>query len=330
MHFGLTRFRLWQKRNDKLKSRSARVTVAYADTQGRRPSMEDDFVFIGQFRSDPHLDLIGLFDGHRGTSAARYATRELSAVLDQHMKHTANTRDALHQSFLELHKQMKGDDIKSGTTAIVSLLTAEKVFIANAGDSRAVLCRGVKAIRLTTDHRPDTAEEIARITKLGGDIQDVVTKDGKVISRVGGLLGVSRALGDFDLEPFVTAQPEVAEFSWGPDEPENRFVIVACDGLWECMTDQEAVEIASYFVVNSDAEVACRRLRDVAFARGSTDNISVCIYLLSGDQDSVRDSVTSSSSSSSLPTTSNGTGKEEPALDKKPATAKRRSRCTIL
>jgi serine/threonine protein phosphatase PrpC len=297
--------------------------------------MEDDFVFIGQFRSDPHLDLIGLFDGHRGTSAARYAARELSAVLDEHMKHNPKPRDALHESFLALNKLMRGDEIQTGTTAIVSLLTADGFFIANAGDSRAVLCRGTKAIRLTTDHRPDSPEEIARITKLGGDIQDVVTKDGKVISRVGGLLGVSRALGDFDLEPFVTAHPEVAEFSWGPDEPDNHFVIIACDGLWECVTDQEAVEIAKHFVDNVDAEAACKRLRDIAYARGSTDNISVCIVALTGDQDTVRETGSSSTSSTSSSSTQTPSSSSKPKkTDTDPATdgnkpAKRR-RCTIL
>lgn len=306
---------------------SKRITVAYADTQGRRPSMEDDFVFIGQFRSDPHLDLVGLFDGHRGTSAARYATRELSAVLDLHMKHSPKPRDALHEAFLELHKQMRADDIKSGTTAIVTLLTANKVFIAHAGDSRAVLCRDRKAIRLTTDHRPDTAQEIERITKLGGDIQDVVTKDGKVISRVAGLLGVSRALGDFDMEPFVTPKPEVAEFSWGPDEPDNHFVIVACDGLWECVSDQEAVDIAKHFISTSDAEAACKRLRDVAYARGSTDNITVCIVQLSGNQDAVPESPKGSSSTSSSSTSSTTAAANPP--NAQPAAHKKR-RCTIL
>jgi serine/threonine protein phosphatase PrpC len=101
----------------------------------------------------------------------------LSTVLTQSLK-TAKPKEALKQAFLDMHAQMKADDIKSGATALAALFTKNKVFIANAGDSRAVLCRGDKAIRLTTDHRPDIPQEIERISKLGGNITNDVTKDG--------------------------------------------------------------------------------------------------------------------------------------------------------
>jgi len=101
------------------------------------------------------------------------------------------------------------------------------------GDSRAVLSLHGAAKRLTTDHRPDSAAEIARITKLGGEITNVVTREGKVVARVKGQLAVSRALGDFDLEPFVTAEPEVIKVELDDDSDTNSFVILACDGVWE-------------------------------------------------------------------------------------------------
>ena len=174
-----------------------------------------------------------MFDGHRGTEAARFAARELSSVVSRNMKHTDDPKQLLRQAFLDLHTAMKGDAIVSGTTALVGLVMQDALYIANAGDSRAVLSvRGV-AKRLTTDHRPDCPSEIARITKLGGEITNVVTREGKVVARVKGQLAVSRALGDFDMEPYVTAEPEVVKVELEEEDAHSSFVILACDGVWE-------------------------------------------------------------------------------------------------
>jgi protein phosphatase 1L len=66
----------------------------------------------------------------------------------------------------------------------------------------------------------------------------------------------------------------------GPSGKENQYLILACDGLWEMMTDQEAVDMSSFFVANRTVEAAAKRLRDIAYARGSTDNISVSVVKL--------------------------------------------------
>lgn len=100
---------------------------------------------------------------------------------------------------------------------------------------------------------------------------------GCAVSRVCSILGVARALGDTFLQPMVTYVPDVFEVALG----EYDVLILACDGLWDVVSDREAVIVA---VSVPDAGEAARRLRDFAFARGSDDNISVLVVRLRGVQ----------------------------------------------
>lgn len=77
---------------------------------------------------------------------------------------------------------------RAGTTAVVLLMTKDKYYVANIGDSRAVLCRSRQAIPLSTDHKPDNPSEHNRIQKAGGFVTE---------GRVNGTLSLSRSFGDF-------------------------------------------------------------------------------------------------------------------------------------
>lgn len=78
--------------------------------------------------------------------------------------------------------------VQAGCTSVVALIVEKELFVANAGDSRAVLCRGGRAIALTEDHKPFQDREMERIRKAGG----FVTEQG----RVNGNLNLSRSIGD--------------------------------------------------------------------------------------------------------------------------------------
>lgn len=77
---------------------------------------------------------------------------------------------------------------RAGTTAVLILVTKSRYFVANIGDSRAVLCRAGQAVALSTDHKPDLPEERERIEKAGGYVKQ---------GRVNGSLSLSRSFGDF-------------------------------------------------------------------------------------------------------------------------------------
>ena len=144
----------------------------------------------------------------------------------------------------------------AGCTAVVAVVneTHSRLTVANAGDSRAVLCRAGKAVALSTDHKPSLDSERARIEAAGSRVQD-----GRVITpgSFGGRLSVSRGLGDREhklsslaLEKqAVTAEPEVMEVTLSDGD---EFVLLACDGIWDVMTSQEAVEFVSAQVRTRD------------------------------------------------------------------------------
>jgi len=112
-------------------------------------------------------------------------------------------------------------------------------------------------------------EERERIHKLGGFVMDN--------GRVNGILGVARSLGDFYLSPYVSPEPYVMGIQL---TDAISFVVFACDGCFDVITDQEAVDIVkSSLVTNRDPNVAATALRDRAFLLGSGDNISVIVII---------------------------------------------------
>ena len=122
----------------------------------------------------------------------------------------------------------------SGCTANVVLITPAEIYCANAGDSRAVLRQHSKGIALSSDHKPNDPIESARIRGAGHDVE---------MDRVDGSLALSRAIGDLDFkdckdksakEQAVTVFPDVTSRARSPDD---KFIIVACDGIWDCLTN---------------------------------------------------------------------------------------------
>lgn len=174
---------------------------------------------------------------------------------------------------------MKEDQLLGGTTALVFLRVGNRVYIANAGDSRAVLCRNGKGVRVSTDHKPELKEEEERIQAAGGNVTRITNKQGKVIGRVNGMLAVSRALGDFLLQPCVTPEPEIQQFDLASTgEP----LILACDGLWDVVDDDEAANIVlkSFQTGNEASEESAVELRETAISKQTTDNVSVVVIAL--------------------------------------------------
>ncbi|CAG0918590.1 unnamed protein product [Notodromas monacha] len=128
----------------------------------------------------------------------------------------------------------------SGCTAVVALVCGPRVFVANAGDSRCVLCRGGTAVDLSVDHKPEDAVEFTRIRLAGG----VVTPDGRVC----GGLNLSRSFGDHSYKQnkdlpsskqMITADPDVRTADL---TDEDEFLVLACDGIWNSMSSQEVVD----------------------------------------------------------------------------------------
>ena len=115
----------------------------------------------------------------------------------------------------------------------------KKLFVANAGDSRAVMGAGGKAVPLSFDHKPENEEEIKRIEAAGS----VITE-----GRVDGNLNLTRALGDLKYKQKTELSAEQHPITANPDTyeyditPESDFIIMGCDGCWETKSNDEMVE----------------------------------------------------------------------------------------
>ncbi|KAF2462193.1 phosphatase 2C-like domain-containing protein [Lineolata rhizophorae] len=137
------------------------------------------------------------------------------------------------------------------------------LYTANVGDARIVLCRNGRALRLSYDHKGSDENEGKRVANAGGLILN---------NRVNGVLAVTRALGDAYMKELVTGHPYTTETVIQPDQDE--FLILACDGLWDVCSDQEAVDLVRN---TQDPQAASKQLVDHALARFSTDNLSCMI-----------------------------------------------------
>lgn len=262
--------------NKRIINHSSRLRIGFADTIGKRPTMEDEILIQGKLRGRDDEDFVAVYDGHGGRAASEFAAKHLHEVLVQKLEEFDEPEDALKQAFITTNDMMRRDTITGGTTAIVTLFLGSKCYIANAGDSRAVLCKDAKAYRLSKDHKPEDPDEESRIIKAGGAVLKINnTKLGKTIGRVNGMLSVSRALGDLFLQPYVSPEPEVRKIDVASSK--NQLLILACDGLWDVLSDDEAVTIAAS---ETDPEKGAIKLRDTALSKFSTDNISVVVIRL--------------------------------------------------
>ncbi|XP_031779544.1 probable protein phosphatase CG10417 isoform X2 [Nasonia vitripennis] len=165
----------------------------------------------------------------------------------------------------------------SGCTAVVAILKGNELYVANAGDSRCVLCRDGKAVELSFDHKPEDQPEMQRIVKAGGK----VTADG----RVNGGLNLSRALGDHaykknkDLPPeeqMISALPDIKTVTL--DLEKDEFMVLACDGIWNFMSSQNVIDyIRSAFARGYDnVSKICEELFDYCLAPNTLGDGTGC------------------------------------------------------
>lgn len=236
----------------------------HAEMTGRRPNMEDVSIILPDMPEKGNM-MFGLFDGHGGREAAEFASLNLPQNIKTRLKPQARANDAYTAAFRSLQMDMKPWCVYVGTTAVIAVISGTTLTVANVGDSRCVLCRDGRAIRLTVDHKPDLPEETAYIQSKGGFVRD---------GRVGGMLAVSRAFGDSFLGDAVNPTPNIKRVELTEDD---AFMILACDGVWDVMTDQDACDLISAEI---DPLQAAKKIRDTAFEKNSLDNISVIVVFL--------------------------------------------------
>ena len=205
---------------------------------GCRPKMEDSFILRDNIINDNTTSLFGVQDGHGGPEVANISATSLPTLFAKLFKNgQGNLKTVVENTIEKLEAQLRMTGAMDvGATCCIMISRLEQgskvLYFANIGDSRATLCSGGKAIRITTDHKATEPSEIARVKRDGGVIAN---------NRLGGQLAITRSLGDFDMKKHcLIATPEfIRRQIFAGDD----FVIIASDGLWDVMDDQAAVNI---------------------------------------------------------------------------------------
>ncbi|KAI3707977.1 hypothetical protein L2E82_36957 [Cichorium intybus] len=242
-------------------------------------SLEDQ----SQVSTSPSATYIGVYDGHGGPEASRFVNRNLFPLIDKYAKEeggiSANvikkafqtTEDGFFQ-LVKLSMPIRPQIASAGSCCLLGIISNNELYIANLGDSRAVLGQKllvngksrVVAERLSRDHNVSIVEVRKEVqAQHPGDSHIVVYCHG--VWRIKGIIQVSRSIGDFYLKkpefnrdpyfmqygnpiplnrPVLTSEPSIISRKL---RPQDLFLIFASDGLWEHLSDQEVVDIVQKY-----------------------------------------------------------------------------------
>jgi serine/threonine protein phosphatase PrpC len=266
--------------------------IQRASLLGKRESNEDkEIIIINLDGSDSKINQINfcsIFDGHGGGGVSKFMKDNLhNYFVHKHVdsmiknnkkfnKYTQRVFDMLQKKLINDHPQLSK---RCGSTSLSTILFHNNnklnLWGINLGDCRAILCNKYNIpIPLTKDHKPNSIEERNRITQLGGKIKF----DG-YDWRIGDL-SVSRSMGDTDNTPYVTHLPEIFKYTIHPDD---KFIVMGCDGLWDVLDNQEVVNFILEYLNQSNGILkndSAKFLADLAIRSGSTDNVSVIVQFL--------------------------------------------------
>ncbi|SCW00680.1 LAFE_0C09582g1_1 [Lachancea fermentati] len=260
------------------------VGVAENKNAKFRNTMEDVHTYVENFASRLDWGYFGVFDGHAGNQASKWCGANLHTDIERHLleDESKDVREVLNASFVRadehINTHLQGN---SGCTAAVGILRWElpdnlpselidleqhkrMLYTANVGDTRIVLFRNGHSVRLTYDHKASDILEMQRVESAGGLIMK---------SRVNGMLAVTRSLGDKFFDSLVVGNPFTTSVEITTTD---QFLIIACDGLWDVIDDQEACEMIRDM---TDANEAAKKLVRYALENGTTDNVTAMVIM---------------------------------------------------
>ncbi|XP_027193353.1 probable protein phosphatase 2C 52 [Cicer arietinum] len=283
--------------------------------------MSEDVVFCGVFDGHgPHghlvarkvrdalpIKLLSFLDSRRNGSGKACFKRDIKdesgeVEKDLSAEDEVNSmwREAFMKSYKAMDKELKShanlDCFCSGSTAVSVVKQGLNLFMGNIGDSRAVM--GSKdsndlmvAIQLTVDLKPDLPREAERIKRCKGRV--FALQDEPEVPRVwlpfddAPGLAMARAFGDFCLKEYGVIS--IPEFSHRLLTDKDQFIVLASDGVWDVLSNEEVVEIVSSAPSRSSAarvlvESAAREWK-LKYPTSKMDDCAVVCLFLDGKMD---------------------------------------------
>lgn len=212
---------------------------ATVEQGNRRPTMEDR-ICISKFSYKTKTFFIFLLlDGHGGAEVADFTSQHFPEILSREVvrENGHNMRHIIKQTFREVNRLVS--HFPSGSTASLLLAVEDQtkasrrpdLWIANVGDSTIFgLDYHAGARKLSIDHNVKMKSEQDRILREGS----LTIVEGYVCTPDGHMLAVTRALGDADFGPVVTAEPHVVHVKHA-----YPVLVLASDGIWDVMNGKE-------------------------------------------------------------------------------------------
>lgn len=256
--------------------------------------MADMLKEIPRDQYDPNRMFLSVVtDGHGGSTTSQFVSRTLLGCIAQQAEarkspSLANLEAVILDGFKACEDLLNSahPEENSGCCCLVSVVFESQVLVAHLGDVRAVVCENGEVRQLTRDHRATDAGEAARIVELGGQV---------INNRVHGVLAPSRAFGNHDLKSVppanvLSSEPEVMRYQL--DDAKIRkspcFMIVATDGVWDCMTNEQACDLVGRTLKNTggSAPSAAKKLVEMASKKNDDDiTVNVLVWGVEDEED---------------------------------------------
>lgn len=269
-----------------------------ADSLGNNSNLSIIDMVLERFRGKDNEVVVGLFDGRSqdlaGNKVSKLIQENFGNIFTQELKKLKDEegiKEALRRAFLNTNKEignttlmpteeiahssiahrsstamnMEYKDGMTGSCATIVYMKQNKLYIANAGDSMAIISGASGEYRiLTTRHDPTSETELARIRAGAGIVSSTGKLDGK--------LDVSRAIGFYNLIPHIHARPSVSEYDLSDND---EILILGSKHLWEHVSYQIALDVVR--TSNDDLMKAAAKLRDFAISYGASEKIMVMV-----------------------------------------------------
>ncbi|KAJ1625465.1 phosphatase 2C-like domain-containing protein [Pavlovales sp. CCMP2436] len=235
---------------------------------------QDRAVAMHPFHNDAKCTLLGVYDGHgkQGEQVSAFVKEHLPGMIARHPLFNSKPAVALKEAYIQCDEELARSHIEasvSGTTAVTVLIKDNTYWVANSGDSRAVIGRwksGKKSIvahDVSFDQKPDTPAEMKRIIAAGGHVTPSGTNGSpaRVWHNFRGL-AMARSIGDHNAATVgVIAEPEVHQYTFDKDD---AVLIIGSDGVWELLESQQVVEIAHHHLSEPTEDIVDRIIEQSA------------------------------------------------------------------
>ena len=250
------------------------------DGEEPKENNQDNYFIFKNLADNADYIYFSVCDGHgvEGHFVSEFIKEVLPYYMSENLKgknilqDTEKIHRLITETFLIVNNMLVDNEninsLFSGTTCVSVIYTPERLIVPNIGDSRAVLGRydkatnTYKAIDLSRDHKPTDEDEAKRIYENDGRIQPF-TEDGEFVGpqrvwikdeEVPGL-AMTRSFGDRVAATVgVMSEPEIKEFNF---DPNDKFMIIASDGVWEFISSQECIEMIGKFYEKNDLKNCC-------------------------------------------------------------------------